>query len=302
MKKYILIFILLFSLSKQLFAVSNHSGSSTNNSSDCRMAFIHTVFASFDSIKTYRGQEGYLSFVEEHFLKLNMSSVFIYVSQALPKKKFKKLGWQLYRGTVIDFLRERSRILYDGKIREEYIGPEGYAKYAELYYDSQMQRAFINVSAVLSKMQMKELGWQVYRGTVISFREERSRIFNEQGRLREEYIGPEGYAKYAELHHDSQMQRAFTNVSAVLSKAEMKKLNWKLFQGITKQFYQLRDYFKAHRFADYQDYEGQKKVAWLIFKGNLRVTYMNVSTLREYLFSNKDEFENLRRTGWVMRQ
>ena len=239
MKKQILIFILLFSLSKQLFAVSNHSGSSTNNSSDCRMAFIHTVFASSDSIKTYRGQEGYLSFVEEHFPKLNMSAVFNYVSQALPKKEFKELGWQRYQGTVIDFLRERSRILYDGKIREEFIGLiglEGYAQYAEKHHDSQMKRAFDNVSAVLSKAEMKELGWQQYQGTARKFREERSRLFNEQDRLRKEFIGPEGYAQYAEKHHDSQMHRAFDNVSAVLSKAEMEILNWQRYQGTVKQF------------------------------------------------------------------
>ena len=94
------------------------------------------------------------------------------------------------------------------------------------------------------------------------------------------------------------MHRAFINVSAVLSKTEMESLNWKVFQGSTVQFYQLRDYFKEHRFEDYQGHEGQRKIAELIFKGRSRAAYLNVSSLREYLFSNKDEFKDLRRTGW----
>ena len=366
MKKHILIFIFSLFLSEQLFSASNISNVVRDNSKACRTAFIKSFFSISSHITTYKGQEGYLRFVEEHFPKLQMDTVFKYVSKILPKKEFKELGWQEYRGTarefreergrlfneqgglreefigmegyaqyaekhhdsrmerafqnvsavfskvemkklgwqfysgiVIGFREERSRLFNEqGKLRKEFIDPEGYAQYAETHHNSQMLRAFKNVSAVLSKVEMKELGWQQYQGTAREFREERGRLFNEQGGLKEEFIGMEGYARYAETHHDSQMLRAFINVSAVISTAEMKKLSWKQFQGTTEQFYQLRDYFKAHRFEDYQGHEGQRKIAVLIFKGSLRAAYMNVSTLREYLFSNKDEFKDLRQTGW----
>ena len=244
------------------------------------------------------GMEGYALYAETHH-DSQMERAFRNVSAVLSKAEMKELGWQTYHGAVKEFQEERSRVLNEqGGLREEFIGQEGYALYAETHHDSQMQRVFMNVSAVLSKVEMKELGWQKYEGTDSSFREERGYLFNKQGKLKEEFIGPEGYALYAKRHHDSQMQRAFTNVSAVLSKAEMKNLNWKTFQGTTGQFYQLRDYFKAHRFEDYQGHEGQRKIAVLIFKGNSTAAYMNVSTLREYLFSNKDEFKDLRHTGW----
>ena len=244
------------------------------------------------------GLEGYARYAETHH-DSQMQRAFQNVSVVLSKVEMKELGWQQYQGTAKEFQEERSRVLNEqGELREEFIGPEGNARYAKEHHNSQMLRTFINVSAVISKLEMKELNWQKYIGTVNSFREERGRLFNEKGELREESIGPEGNARYAERHHDSHMERAFINVSAVLSTAEMKKLNWKTFQGTTEQFYQLRDYFKAHRFEDYQGHEGQRKIAVLIFKGSLRAAYMNVSTLREYLFSNKDEFKDLRQTGW----
>ena len=244
------------------------------------------------------GPEGYARYAEKHY-DSKMFTAFSNVSAVLSKAEMESLNWQGYKGTARQFREERGRILNkQGAAREEFTGPEGYARYAEKHYDSKMFTAFSNVSAVLSKTEMESLNWQGYNGTVRQFREERSRVFNEQGGLREEFIGPEGYAQYAETHHNSQMQRAFQNVSAVFSKVEMKKLSWKQFQGTTEQFYQLRDYFKAHRFEDYQGHEGQRKIAVLIFKGNLMVAYRNVSALREYLFSNKDEFKDLRQTGW----
>ena len=248
--------------------------------------------------KEFIGPAGYARYAKEYH-DSQMLRAFSNVSAVLSKVEMRELGWQTYQGIVSNFREERGRLFNEqGKLRQEFIDMAGYARYVKKHHNSQMQRAFANVSAVISKAEMKKLGWQVYRGTVSDFREERSRILNEHGEAREEFIGLEGYVRYAEKHHNSQMERAFVNVSAVLSKAEMKKLSWKLFQGTTEQFYQLRDYFKAHKFEDYQGHEGQRKIAELIFKGSLRAAYMNVSTLREYLFSNKNEFKDLRQSGW----
>ena len=48
----------------------------------------------------------------------------------------------------------------NGNLREEFLGMEGYAAFAEKHYESRMQQAFQNISAVLSKREMDELGWQ----------------------------------------------------------------------------------------------------------------------------------------------
>ena len=51
------------------------------------------------------------------------------------------------------------------KLREKYIGQEGYALFAKDHYDRAMQKAFMNVSSVLSESEFKELGWQEFNGS-----------------------------------------------------------------------------------------------------------------------------------------
>ena len=69
-------------------------------------------------------------------------------------------------------------------------------------------------SAVLSKREMDELGWQMFYGTAHEYRITRSRIVDENGNLREEFLGMEGYAAFAEKYHESRMRQAFVNISA----------------------------------------------------------------------------------------
>ena len=40
------------------------------------------------------------------------------------------------------------------------MGQEGYALFAKDHYKGAMQKAFMNVSSVLSESEFKELGWQ----------------------------------------------------------------------------------------------------------------------------------------------
>ena len=148
------------------------------------------------------------------------------------------------------------------------------------------------------------LNWQAYRGTTKEFREERSRILDKKGNVKEGYQGPEGYVRYADEFYKGDrkefgdIKKAYKNVSAVLSKEEIKELAWKVFFGDTGQFRSLFEFFKNHDFEDYKGTEGQKKIARMIFKDHLRNTYRNVSALREYLFHYKDEFKDLRKSGW----
>ena len=218
----------------------------------------------------FKGVEGYVLYAER-FYEGDMKKTFTNVSAVLTKKEFNVFEWQRYEGKASDFRKERSRVL--GK--EEFKGIEGYALYAETYYEGNMHKAFINVSALLKKQEFNVLDWQVYFGKASDFREERSRVLG-----KEEFKGVEGYVLYAERFYEGDMKKTFTNVSAVLTKQEKSDFEWKVFFGHTEQFYKLFDFFKNHNFEDYKGEEGQRKIAKLIFKNNLRATYTNVSTLR----------------------
>jgi len=162
-----------------------------------------------------------------------------------------------------------------------------------------MQKAFQNVSSVLSKDVFQLLGWQNFRGTTKGFKELTSQVLDESGELKKEYIGQEkGYPRFADTFYDGHMQKAFINVSSVLSKDVFQLLGWKSFQGKTDQFHALIAYFRTHKFEEYKGVEGQRQIAELIFEGDLLRTYRNISTLREYLFIHKDVFKDLRKSGW----
>ncbi len=249
----------------------------------------------------YIGQEeGYPKFADIH-TGGEMKKAFINVSSVLSKEVFKRLGWQQFQGTTKEFKDLKDKILDEtGELKKEYIGQEeGYPRFADIHTGGEMQKAFINVSSVLSKEVFKRLGWQQFQGTTQEFKDLKDKILDETGELKKEYIGQEeGYPKFADIHTGGEMQKAFINVSSVLSKEVFKRLGWQAFQGNTNQFRALITYFRTHQFEDYQGVEGQRQIAELIFENNLLRTYRNVSTLREYLFINKDVFKDLRESGW----
>ena len=266
--------------------------------------------------KEYQGQEGYIRYADEFYGGErkefgDMFKAYKNVSAVLSELEKKNLNWQIYYGTTKEFQEERIRVLDEkGNVKKEYRDPEGYIRYADEFYGGErkefgnMHKAHRNVSAVLSESEKENLNWKQYQGTTKEFREERSRILDEKGDVRKEYQDSEGYALYVDEFYGGErkefgaMQKPYQNVSAVLSKEEMKDLGWKVFFGNTGQFRALFEFFKNHGFENYKGSEGQKKLAKMIFKDHLRNTYRNVSTLRNYLFNDKDEFTDLRESGW----
>ena len=77
-------------------------------------------------------------------------------------------------------------------MREKYIGQEGYALFAKDHYDRAMQKAFMNVSSVLSESEFKELGWQGFIGSELEFHESRGKILDESGRAKGEVYRSRG--------------------------------------------------------------------------------------------------------------
>ena len=138
-----------------------------------------------------------------------MRPAFRKTSAVLSKREMDELGWQTFYGTVQEYRITRSRIVDEnGNLREEFLGMEGYAAFADKYHESRMHPAFVNISAVLSRREMDELGWQQFQGTIAEFRTTRKRIMDENGNFRKEFLGMEGYAAFAKEYHDSRMLQA----------------------------------------------------------------------------------------------
>ena len=255
------------------------------------------------SIKAkYVGQEeGYPQFADDHYNR-KMQKAFINISSVLTKEEMRELGWQSYQGNSTEFRKERGKLYNpDGSLKKEYIGQEeGYPQFADDYYGGTMKKAFINISSVLTKEEMDQLGWQSYQGTSSEFRDLRSKLYNPDGSLKEEYIGQEeGYPRFADDHFDGRMQKAFANVSAVLTTEERKELGWKVFQGNTRQYNALIEDFLYNYPGGWQGQEGQQRIADQIFRGNRTAIYSNVSVLRDYLFG-KDSTQEFRELSWAL--
>ena len=248
----------------------------------------------------YKGSDGYVLFAEKYF-EADMLKAYINVSAVLGggSRLMKQLDWQQYHGQVSDFNKLREKVLNeDGSIKEEYKGSDGYVLFAEKYFKGNMEKAYINVSAVLGggSRLMKQLDWQAYQGQVSDFNKLREKVLNEDGSIKEEYKGSDGYVNFAKKYFEGNMQKAYQNVSSVLGGVlEMRRLNigWKQFQGTTDQFKELKDLFKNNKREELEGEKGQLRVAREIFKGNKIKAYGMVSALREELLGRAEAFDEL---------
>ena len=254
---------------------------------------VQSIFSDPANYNKYKGQEGYLLFVQKTPNSDSMNYIFKMVSKALGED-FNELGWQEFHGSELEFHESRGKILDEsGKLREKYIGQEGYALFAKDHYKRAMQKAFQNVSSVLSESKFKELGWQAFNGSVEEFRELRGKILDESGKPREKYIGQEGYALFAKDHYKGAMLKAFQNVSSVLSESEFKELGWQEFQGSELEFHESRGKILDEKGNPKEKYLGQEGYALFAkdhYKGAMQKVFMNVSSVL-----SESEFKEL---GW----
>ena len=245
----------------------------------------------------YMGAEGYIRFSRKYY-KGDMHKAFTNVSALLSKEEFKKLDWQRFKGNVSEFKTLRSRILdKNGYLKERYRGMEGYARFAETYYEGNMHRAFVNVSAILDKSKFNKLKWQVFHSSASEFKSLQSGILDERGQLREEYIGQDGYVSFSKEYYEDNMHKAFVNVSAVLGghlAMEGLGLGWIHFDGSVSEYENLFRLFANNPLQSFQGIAGKQRVAKEVFKGNGVRTYRNISVLREFLLGGRQVFKDLK--------
>jgi hypothetical protein len=193
------------------------------------------------SVSEFVGVEGYLRYADT-FYDGQMQRAYLNMSAVLTEKEKIRLAWgKAYHGHSSDFRVERGRLISNGKAVKEYVGPDGYVKYADRFYSGRMQKAYLNMSAVLSDEEKSKLAWgKVYHGNSQEFRVERDRLIY-RGNPVKEYVGPDGYIRYADRFYAGKMQKAYMNMSAVLSDEEKSKLGWgKAFHGRTTDFIEMR--------------------------------------------------------------
>ena len=160
----------------------------TAQSEECHELFktlntdeIQNIFSDPANYNKYRGQEGYLLFVQKTPNSDSMIYIFKMVSRALGEN-FNKLGWQEFHGSAGEFRELRGKILNkSGNPKKEYLRQKSYALFAEDHYTGGMEKAFKNVSSVLSKSEFNKLGWQEFHGSASEFRELMGKILGKRG-------------------------------------------------------------------------------------------------------------------------
>ena len=145
-------------------------------------------------IKEYEGQKGYVQLSESSTVR--MDHIYRLVSGSLKKEQMSRLKWQLFKGTAEEFSNLEGKLFEGGKLREEYTGMKGYVLFADQYFEGDMLKTYINVSAVLDRSSMGQLKWQAFNGTTGEFSNLEGKLF-EGGELREEYTDMKGYARFA---------------------------------------------------------------------------------------------------------
>ena len=243
-------------------------------------------------ILKYRRMKGYAQLAKK--MDIEMNYLFMETSKYLTPQEKRQLEWQAFHGFVQKLNQLKSEIKdSDGKIKQKFTGMDGYIKVAVKHFGGDMLITFKNVSAVLSKSEMKQLEWQQFQGTVSEYNRLKSLITDEDGNIKPDYKGMDGLAKLAEEHFDGKMGKAFVNVSAVSSKSEFKKFGWQQFQGTVSEYNRLKSQIKdedGNIKQEYKGMDGLAKLAEEYFDGNMLGAFLNVSAVL-----SPHEFKKL---GW----
>ncbi len=185
----------------------------------------------------YRNQEGYINYSDD-YNKGNMSDAFYQINTVLDVAEVLLLGWgRKFPGTTSRFLMIKKAFENLDQAIAEYKSRAGYVKFCEIY-GHDMKSTHTMVSVILGKEIFKLLQWgSAFPGTVEAFKSIRDRIFFENGTVRVEYIGKQGYKLFADNYTGGNMVRAYSQILQAFDQDTMLKLRWgNRFPGTTIQF------------------------------------------------------------------
>ncbi|MBK9039932.1 MAG: hypothetical protein IPL83_12345 [Bdellovibrionales bacterium] len=189
--------------------------------------------------------QGYRSYHESYNENGNMKSTFINAMAVLSKDEKRQLQqfWSAFHGRSKDYDNERSKLVgVDGKLKAEWLSPQGYRAYHESFNENgNMMSTFINAMAVLSDDEKRQLQqfWSGFHGRSKDYDNERSRLVGVDGKLKAEWLSPQGYRSYHESYNENgNMKSTFINAMAVLSDDEKRQLQqfWSAFHGRSKDY------------------------------------------------------------------
>ena len=237
------------------------------------------------------GMEGYARFADQE-ISGDMKKTYMNISSVLggaSNKLMKRLGWQAFHGSTETFRKLRNLILDEnGNVREEFVGMEGCTRFADQEFSGDMFKTYQNISSVLGgakSRSMKELGWQEFKGSTKRFRELRDIILDESGNVREEFVGMEGYTRFADQEFSGDMKKTYMNISSVLGgarSASMKELDWRMFPGSTEKFHELKNVIldeNGNIRKEFIGFDGQHLLANQYFSGNTLKAYLHISPI-----------------------
>ena len=286
----------------------------------------------------YLGQPGLIRFVEKHSPSGNLIRIFNEVKKDLDPRTFDSLGWRYYPGRLGELKKTRA-MLSDGMDRYE--SEKGLALFAREWVEQIQGKTEAEISdeeinirvtyrravGALDEDDFKKLKWDdVFNGHfnpgrfysleklkrgIERLEKIRKRILNEDGKtIRPEFLDMEGYARYAERYHNSDMDRAFFSIYNALGPSIMELAGWHHFHGTSSHY---RNFIKFFRkkvvrkglffrrkdLSKLAGVNGQRRVAKKFFGGDINSTYFFVSVLRKKLLEGHGfSFYDL---GWRLR-
>ena len=232
--------------------------------------------------KRYLGMNG-LMHLADQFFNGDMILAYTAAIKIWNRKTLKqKLKWGEFTGTTQDF-RNLKRALLDEteNIKDIYQYANGQIRLADQFFNGDMLLTYKIISLTLNTEQFKKLSWKRFNGgSTTDFIQRQKTILDEQGNIRPEYIGIEGYIFFADKYTNGNMRKAFLYCSEVLNTEQLRDLGWKRFPGSTQQF---KDIISLVLNSDgsvnseYIGITGNKIVTDILFDNNVTLAYEKVS-------------------------
>ena len=110
---------------------------------------------------------------------------------------------------------------------------EGYARFADQEFSGDMFKTYLNISSVLGGAKsefMQRLDWRVFPGNTEKFHELKNVILDDNGNIREHFMGIDGQHLFATQYFSGNTLKAYLYVSPILGGAQshyMQSLGWR---------------------------------------------------------------------------